>query len=86
MSGRDHTKYCHKHGADLERRLVCPFCLSDESRELEALRVQVDILATSLKTLVDLKRYKDEHGKDAHYQSTQPVAWEQARRALEGHR
>lgn len=36
----------------------------------------------ALRRLVLLKEYKDEHGKDAHYEEEQPYAWKQARTAL----
>jgi hypothetical protein len=35
-----------------------------------------------LRLLVNLKDYKDEHGKDEYYRENQPKAWDLARRTL----
>lgn len=39
-------------------------------------------LYTALKRLVDLKDLKDREGKSGYYETHQPAAWEQARKAL----
>ena len=39
-------------------------------------------LEEALKQLVQLKDWKDKNGKDEHYVRLQPVAWEDARKAL----
>lgn len=39
-------------------------------------------LALALDGLVNLKRYKDQKGKDAYYAQQQPLAWGKAQRAL----
>jgi hypothetical protein len=39
-------------------------------------------LAGALERLVELKDYKDAHGKDDHYEREQPEAWQQARDVL----
>lgn len=39
-------------------------------------------LVEALEQLVQLKDWKDKHGKDEHYERSQPVAWGNARKAL----
>ena len=47
---------------------------------MESLRIAV--LENVLTRLVDLKDYKDKHGKDELYKKEQPYLWDLARRAL----
>ena len=51
-------------------------------KQLQALQSSNDKLVEALKNLVDLKHYKDNHGKDAMYESLQRKAWDKARAAL----
>jgi len=45
--------------------------------------MQVREMEEALQELVDLKNYKDEHGKDEFYLENQPKAWKRARAVLE---
>jgi hypothetical protein len=49
----------------------------------EALLAQVEELHDSLEHLVNVKAHKDEFGKDAFYQSSQPRAWTEAKRLMQ---
>lgn len=37
----------------------------------------------ALKELIQVKEWKDKNGKDEHYLKAQPIAWDNARKALE---
>lgn len=39
-------------------------------------------LVEALEALVQVKDWKDKHGKDEHYERSQPIAWGNARKAL----
>lgn len=41
-----------------------------------------DNLVKALEELVQLKEWKDKHGKDEHYLNAQPTAWNNAKEAL----
>ena len=41
------------------------------------------LLRDALQNLVDLKAYKKRYGKDAYYQKTMPVAWQNAQDLLD---
>lgn len=47
--------------------------------------IREDEIFTVLCELVDLKKYKDEYGKDEYYLETQPVLWEKANILLRKH-
>ena len=40
-------------------------------------------LLEALQNLLQLKEWKDKHGKDEHYQQAQPIAWEAAKTAID---
>jgi len=40
------------------------------------------LLLEALNELIQLKDWKDKHGKDMHYVTSQPKAWENARNAI----
>ena len=52
------------------------------SEVVDAAKREKHILWTALNSLVDLKRYKDEYGKDGVYMTRQPVVWSNAKQAL----
>lgn len=39
-------------------------------------------LLEALQNLVQLREWKDKHGKDEHYKKARPIAWEAARAAI----
>lgn len=43
------------------------------------------LLYSALKNLVELKERKETIGKDDYYLNEQPIAWEEAKRALRKH-
>lgn len=43
------------------------------------------LLYSALKNLVELKERKETIGKDDYYLNEQPIAWEEAKRALRNH-
>lgn len=69
--------------------IECPHRRKDDISEqpciqcyITSLEIKVTTLHGALKNLVRLKKYKDQHGKDAHYIVEQPLAWEKAEKAL----
>jgi len=57
--------------------------MPDGSPDTEVIvAMRVEKLQSSLKQLVHLKDYKDEHGKDIYYTVHQPIAWKIAKEAL----
>lgn len=52
------------------------------AKELEALKAERDALKSALEELIQVKDWKDKNGKDEHYEKAQPLAWENARKAI----
>jgi hypothetical protein len=54
----------------------------DGLKSIQDVQDDLAIVTRCLQALVDLKDYKDEHGKDDYYLRNQPKAWEYARQVL----
>lgn len=50
--------------------------------EIKELTEQAYKLADALRELVQVKEWKDKHGKDEHYCKAQPIAWSNAQQTL----
>lgn len=64
---------------------ICDFLFSDKQKsEANAkLIASAPDLLEALEELIQVKEWKDKYGKDAQYLKAQPIAWENAKKALE---
>ena len=72
--GNDKTSVCHLF---YEGRTI-----TDEAKANAKLIATAPELLEALQTLVALKESKDKSGKDENYLKSQPIAWENAKKAI----
>jgi hypothetical protein len=76
MSDKIKIGYIDESGGTLHPIIV------EEISRLHKIAERCKKLESALEELIQVKDYKDKHGKDEQYKSAQPIAWKNAREAL----
>lgn len=77
-----HSVCCGKEGRTATMEGIGYIKKDAYDKEVETLKSENERMRKALDLLVELKAYKDKHGKDEFYESRQPLAWERAAEAI----
>ena len=77
MSNENYVPYGEEWVKEMNK-MPKAMILKIASQALQEKNTRVDELEKALRTLVNLKHYKDDRGKDDYYKNNQPLAWVKA--------